>query len=324
MSRRLGFTLIELLVVIAIIGVLIALLLPAVQAAREAARRSQCLNNLKQIGLAAHNYESTHQIFPPGQMRMEFPAQPRFRGVPLFVHMLPFLDQQPLYDRWNFNDPLGNTEGTTANSATRIGILLCPSDDIPENPILNGTNRYYALTSYGGNGGSRSHPPAEFTSDGMFHATGPAAPAGARQVRVADVRDGLSNTLMFGERDHFDPNYDTFYQAGWVMGPMGKWGWWAPSGGQFALTDITLSSFAPVNYRIPFRFDNRPSEVSDQTAFASFETLRVSAWGSAHPGGANVSLADGSVRFLKETVSPEVLRALGTRAGGEVISADSF
>ncbi len=324
MSRRAGFTLIELLVVIAIIGVLIALLLPAVQAAREAARRSQCLNNLKQMGLAAHNYESTHQVYPPGQMRLNYPTPPRFRGVPLFVHMLPFLDQQPLYDRWNFNDPLGNTVGTTANSATLLNVLLCPSDDIPENPILNGTNRFYGITSYGGNGGSRSHPPEDLTSDGIFHATGPAAAAGARQVRVADIRDGLSNTLMFGERDHFDPNFDTFAAAGLVMGPMGKWGWWAPSGGRFALTDITLSSFAPVNYRIPFSYENRPADAADQAGFAPYETLRVSAWGSGHPGGANVALADGSVRFLKETVSPEVLRALGTRAGREVISADAF
>ncbi len=317
-----GFTLIELLVVIAIIGVLVALLLPAVQASREAARRAQCTNNLKQIALAAHNYESTHSVFPPGQMKLSFATMPRFRGFSLFVNMLPYLDQQPLYNRWNFSDPLANTIGTTANTALVLGSLLCPSDIIPENPVQNGI-RWYGIASYGGNGGSQTHPPTALTSDGIFHATGPAAP-GFRQVRPAEVRDGLSNTLFFGERNHLDENYDTFFQAGWTIEPMWMWGWWAPSGGNFGLSDVTMSAHAPINYKLGFSYASRPASVASQADFAAYDALRVSSWGSQHPGGAVFALADGSVRFLKDTTSQQVLRALGTRAGREALSADTF
>lgn len=317
-----AFTLIELLVVIAIIAVLISLLLPAVQAAREAARRAQCVNNLKQIALSAHNYESTHTVYPPGQMKMQFAQQPRFRGFSLFVNLLPFIEQQPLYDRWNFADPLANTVGSTAHTAIVLNALLCPSDQIQQNPVQS-SERFYAIASYGGNGGSQSHPPTSLSSDGVYHATGPAAP-GFPQVRPSMIVDGLSNTLFFGERNHVDPNYDTFYQAGWTTEPMWMWGWWAPSGGNFGLSDVTMSSFAPINFKIGFSYANKPSSVSGAADFAAYDTQRVCSWGSQHPGGANFALADGSVRFLKQTIAPNVLRALGTRAGGEVTSADSY
>ena len=126
--RRRGFTLIELLVVIAIIAVLIACSCPAVQAARAAARRIQCTNNLKQLALATMNYESTHGIFPPGQMKLT--TKPP-SGFTLFVNMLPFMEQQPLYNGWNFNYAYDNLYGTTARSATVISALLCPADIIP-------------------------------------------------------------------------------------------------------------------------------------------------------------------------------------------------
>lgn len=322
-SRAHGFTLIELLVVIAIIGVLIALLLPAVQAAREAARRSQCVNNLKQLVLACHNYESAVGVYPPGQMRIGgFPTAPRFRGTALFVHILPYLEQPALFHRWNFSDPLDNTAGTTANTATILNALICPSDVIPQNPIA-AAPRYYALTSYGGNGGSQSHPPANISSDGMFHSTGPATP-GFYEVRPAAVIDGLSNTLFFGERNHLDPNYDSFHTAGLTTEPMWQWGWWAPSGGQFGLSDVTMSTLAPINYKLGFSYTTRPSGVSNTTAFAPHDTQRVCAFGSNHPGGANFAFVDGSVRFLKQTVSQSIFKALGTRAGGEVLSADAY
>jgi prepilin-type N-terminal cleavage/methylation domain-containing protein/prepilin-type processing-associated H-X9-DG protein len=319
---RPAFTLIELLVVVAIIGVLIALLLPAVQAAREAARRIQCTNNLKQLALAAHNYESTHRVYPPGQIKIAFPTMPRFRGFSLYVNLLPFLDQQPLYDRWNFSDPLSNADGTTANTSIVLQSLLCPSDIIPTNPVSSGS-RWYAIASYGGNGGSQSHPPASLSSDGIFHATGPAAP-GFSQVRPAEVRDGLSNTFFFGERNHLDPNYDTFFAAGWTTEPMWQWGWWAPSGGNFGLSDVTMSTLAPINYKLAFGFENRPPDASTQAGFATYDTLRVCSFGSQHPGGANFAMADGSVRFLKDTTAMATLRALGTRARNEAISADSY
>jgi len=322
--RPRAFTLIELLVVIAIIAVLIALLLPAVQAAREAARRIQCTNNLKQLALAAHHYESTHRVYPPGQIKLSFPVAPRFRGFSLYVNLLPFLEQQPLYNRWNFADPLSNADGTTANTSIVLSALLCPSDVIQENPVSSsGGARWYAIASYGGNGGSQSHPPTSLTSDGVFHATGPAAP-GLMQVGPSGIVDGLSNTLFFGERNHRDPNYDTFVPSGWVVEPMWQWGWWAPSGGNFGLSDVTMSTLSPINYKLGFNFETKPADASSQDGFAAYDALRVCSFGSQHPGGANFAMADGSVRFLKDTTAMPTYKALGTRAGGEVVSSDAY
>jgi prepilin-type N-terminal cleavage/methylation domain-containing protein/prepilin-type processing-associated H-X9-DG protein len=318
----LGFTLIELLVVIAIIAVLIALLLPAVQAARAAARRVQCTNNLKQIALATMNYESTNGILPPGQMKL---ATRPPSGVTVFVSLLPYLEQQPLYNGWNFNYLFDNLYSNTARSATVISALLCPSDIIPNNPIENGTtsNEWYAITSYGGNAGSQSHPFAAVTSDGIFFYTGPAAPT-YYQVRLAGITDGLSNTLFFGERSHFDPNYDTFAPPGWTFfsQTMGMWGWWASSSGGYGLSDVAESTFAPINYVVPISYGN--PNVSQSTFTTNYEYPRVNAFGSLHPGGANFAMVDGSVRFIKQTIAQNIYRGLGTRAGGEVISADAY
>ncbi|MEO6808768.1 MAG: DUF1559 domain-containing protein [Isosphaeraceae bacterium] len=321
-TSRPAFTLIELLVVIAIIGVLIALLLPAVQAARSAARRIQCVNNLKQLALATHNYESTHTVFPPGQMKIGYSEKPKFRGFTLFVNMLPYIEQTPLYNQWNFADPLANTLGSTANSSIVLSALLCPADVIPQNPVMTSTS-WYAIASYGGNGGSQSHPPSMLSSDGIFHATGPAAP-GFNQVRIADVTDGLSGTLLFGERNHVDRNYDSFASAGFTTEPMWQWGWWAAGGGNYALSDVTMSTFAPINYKIGFNYANKSGSVSDAASFGPFDTMRVCSFGSQHAGGANFALGDGSVRFLKDSTALPVLRALGTRAGSEALSADSY
>ncbi len=319
-----GFTLIELLVVIAIIAVLIALLLPAVQAARAAARRVSCVNNLKQLALATHNYESAMGVFPPGQMKLK--TKPP-SGFTLFVNMLPYLEQQPLYNMWNFTSGYDNLFGTTARSATVLNALLCPADLISTNPVQNGTsNEWYGITSYGGNAGSQSHPFSAVTSDGIFFYTGPAAP-GFSQVLIAGVTDGLSNTLFFGERSHFDPNYDTFAAQGltFFSQTMAMWGWWASSSGGYALSDVAMSTYAPINYRIPFGYATAPSGAQSQATFtAQYETPRINAFGSLHPGGANFAMADGSVRFLKDSINMTIFHGLGTRAGGEVLSADSY
>jgi prepilin-type N-terminal cleavage/methylation domain-containing protein/prepilin-type processing-associated H-X9-DG protein len=317
-----GFTLIELLVVIAIIAMLIALLLPAVQAARAAARRIQCTNNLKQLALAAMNYESSNGIFPPGQMKLTTkpPA-----GVTLFVCLLPFLEQQPLFNGWNFNNLYDNLYGSTARSATVLGALLCPADIIPANPIQNGStsNEWYGITSYGGNAGSQSHPFSAVTSDGIFFYTGPAAPT-FNQVTIAGVTDGLSNTLFFGERSHFDPDYDSFASPGWTFfsQTMGIWGWWASSSGGYGLSDVAESTYSRINYGVPIGYGN--PNVTQGTFTTNFEYPRVNAFGSLHPGGANFVMVDGSVRFLKDSIAQPVYHALGTRSGGEVTSADAY
>ncbi|HEY0982108.1 DUF1559 domain-containing protein [Schlesneria sp.] len=322
-SPRRAFTLIELLVVIAIIAILIALLLPAVQQAREAARRAQCKNQLKQIGLAIHNYESSHLCFPPGQIRIPFSSQPRVRGWSMFVQLLPYFDQAPLYNDWNFANPLENE--AEENTAVVLPVLVCPSATISQNPYTKPSGSRYALTSYGGNGGTQSHPPAATRGDGMFAGCGPliTTPMTVQHevVRIRDATDGTSSTLLLGERSHADRNYDSFFANGFATNPMNGWGFWAPSGGQLGLTDVTLSSFAPVNYRIPFDFTNRPGSISSAATFdASLESIqRLNAFGSQHTGGAHVALVDGSVRFLSENIDMEVLKHLSTRAGGEIV-----
>jgi prepilin-type N-terminal cleavage/methylation domain-containing protein len=321
--HRRGFTLIELLVVIAIIAILIALLLPAVQQAREAARRTQCKNHLKQIGLAVFNYDSTHGCFPPGQIRLGYSSMPRVRGWSMYVQLLPYFDQAPLYNQWNFFDPLANeTNGLTA---TVLPVLLCPSSTPPGNVFTKSSGSRYALTSYCGNGGTQTHPPANTSGDGVFHATGPAitTPPTVQHglVRIRDVLDGTSNTLLLGERNHVDANYDSFFANGYATNPMGGWGYWSPTGGQLGLTDVTLSSYARINYKLPFDFANKPGSITSAATFdASVESIsRLCAFGSQHVGGAQFALCDGSARFLSENIDASVLVGLSTRAKGEVV-----
>jgi prepilin-type N-terminal cleavage/methylation domain-containing protein/prepilin-type processing-associated H-X9-DG protein len=322
-TKRPAFTLIELLVVIAVIAILIGLLLPAVQKVREAAARVKCQNNLKQIALAAHNYEGVHQHYPPGVHMLTFAAQPRFRGVTLFVYLAPYIEQENVTKDWNLTDPLVNTTlpapGPAARTATVVSTYLCPSDVIPQNPVNTGSNRWYALTSYGGNGGSRSYDPATAANDGVFFVIGPGsqtAPNG-KPVRIADLADGLSNTAFFGERSHVDPNNDAAAgmitpPSGSFVNPMANIGYWANSGGRLAAGDVTMSAFVPINYRVPPPPD------------ATYEDLerRVNAFGSQHPGGANFALCDGSVRFVRESLALDMLRRFCIRNDGQVVLFD--
>jgi len=321
-GRRDAFTLIELLVVIAIIAILIALLLPAVQQAREAARRTQCKSQIKQIGLAIHNYESTHGCFPPGQIRLGFTAQPRVRGWSMYVQLLPYFEQGPLYNQWNFADPLANE--TNGNTAVILQVLLCPSETLSSNPFTKPSGARYALTSYAGNGGTQSHPPSATTGDGLFAGTGPAitTPPTVQHgiVKIRDVIDGTSNTLLLGERNHSDPNYDTFASAGIATNPMGGWGYWSPTGGQLGLTDVTLSSFGRINMRLPYTTTTNPGLSSAAAFDAAPEVIqRLNAYGSQHTGSANFGLTDGSVRTISENIDAAGFRGLSTRARGEVV-----
>jgi prepilin-type N-terminal cleavage/methylation domain-containing protein/prepilin-type processing-associated H-X9-DG protein len=316
-----GFTLVELLVVIAITGVLVALLLPAVQTAREAARRAQCANNLRQLALAAHNFHGVHGNFPAGLEQFESPASPRFRGTSLFAFLLPHIEEGALLADWNFDEPLANASGgRSARSATVLSAYVCPSDTIEQNPV-DVAGLWYGMTSYGGNGGTRSFPSDLATIDGVFHTTGPASHPQPNQQPVAtkQITDGLSHTLLFGERSHDDTNLPSFLFMSWGES-LAHIGRWAAIGGRQRIGDVTMSALAPINYRIPFDYAHR-AEADPPLGFARdfdyYMDRRTCAYGSFHAGGANLSFADGSVQFVLDAIAIELLQAICTRSRGE-------
>jgi prepilin-type N-terminal cleavage/methylation domain-containing protein/prepilin-type processing-associated H-X9-DG protein len=314
-TRHSGFTLIELLVVIAIIGILIALLLPAVQKVREAANRTQCANNLKQLALAAHHHHDSKGRFPNGLHTVDTAGGLYAHGTCWEVELLPYFEQHNLKSRWDYDDYRNNVAGDRhATTAQVLSVLLCPSDSLPELVVYYsaaGAPQYayaagfYGMSSYGANAGIRSFGLAKATRDGVIFQDS--------YVALADVTDGTSNTILFGERSHTDPVFDRVTYTD-VPGyyPLAHWGKWAAvfatSGG--SLADRFLSAPVPINYRVPAN-----AVVGD----GSFDN-RLCAYGSSHAGGANFAFADGSVRFLSDGTALETLQALSTRAGGEIVN----
>ncbi len=328
-----GFTLVELLVVIAIIGILVALLLPAVQSAREAARRAQCISNIRQLTIAAHNYHSAQRSFPPG-LTTYYTSD--WHGNTLFAFMLPYMEESALADRWNYENTAAAAKSNTqdpggifnqnAPSATVVSSFICPSDVVPENPtLLNWSSPGYArgwhgITSYVGNGGTYStyFRDQDMRSDGMFFMTGPDSKpenfqvylrSDEKPVRVGKVKDGTSKTILFGERFHSDPIFDQrLHQTGsFSRYPINKWGAWGWTGGGNGTTHILACSRVDINYTTPMI----------ASGYADVNR-RMSAFGSGHTGGANFAFADGSTRFVNQDIDQIPLRALSTRAGGEV------
>jgi prepilin-type N-terminal cleavage/methylation domain-containing protein/prepilin-type processing-associated H-X9-DG protein len=291
--RRYAFTLVELLVVIAIVGVLVALMLPAVQKVRAAAMRLQCGNNLKQLALAAHQYHDVQQSFPPGFFRAPG-SWLEVKVYTLFVALLPYVDQDNLHRHWDY-DRYGNNLGPypTSTASQVIIIAVCPADALPRPPVDRNdpghNGRHWGMVSYGGNAGVRST--AEQTKDGVFFE--------ASRVCLAEVTDGASNTLLLGERNHWDPNYDRLCPND----PIDTNGWWAYAG----TADVLLSAAVPLNYQVPASAQSCDEIKAD----------RLCAFGSRHVGGANFALVDGSVRFIANTISLSALQGLSTRAAGE-------
>jgi prepilin-type N-terminal cleavage/methylation domain-containing protein/prepilin-type processing-associated H-X9-DG protein len=371
-GRRSGFTLIELLVVIAIIGVLIALLLPAVQAAREAARRAQCVNNLKQFGLAFHNYESANQVFPPTTILVPAPT-----GGPAtwmfesswsaFARAAPFLEQAGFYNSINFNFTY-SAPGNTTVAITPLSILFCPSDPGHhiDDATLGGTG--FATTSYG-------------TCDGDWYVwsvnwnnntVGPMSktlfsPNYSRSIAM--ITDGTSNTLAVSEGyighgqfrsclntpaspsdasvGQFTPDNvplpgpnstnalvsliascGTGTGKAKAGGPIGHTRWC--NGGVYYSGFTTAMPPNPpvtaVSRAIGFSNGGRNApmdwdSVDENDGGPTYMSLAASSY---HPGGVNTLFADGSVRFVKNSVSAITWRALGSIAGGEVTSADQY
>jgi prepilin-type N-terminal cleavage/methylation domain-containing protein/prepilin-type processing-associated H-X9-DG protein len=314
-NRRRAFTLIELLVVIAIIAVLIALLLPAVQSAREAARRAQCVNNLKQIGLAAHNYHDRVGALPGAELAYNVTS---FSAL---THMLSSMEQTTVYNSINFSMSNGDPTNNTA-LVTRISTFICPSDVGDMHPELGGQTNYMAdmgswivwMAAAGPNAGLL--PP-----NGIFY--------GNSATRIADITDGTSNTGLFSERVLADfttgiisPIADVFFSPAQPTTV-------AAATQACQAIDITnpASQFplfmgAPwINGQHVFLHVTTP----DTRSCGFFTALRAAMPPSSHhSGGVNMLMGDGSVRFVKDSINPNTWSALGTRNGGEVISADSY
>lgn len=314
-SRR-GFTLIELLVVIAIIAILVALLLPAVQQAREAARRVSCKNNLKQIGLALHNYHDANRSFPPFFIsRSGNPSRIADvdKGANWLVFLLPYVDQAPLYSQWNFNIPANQNPGRS----TELSIFKCPSD-----PQSTGN-----FCSYAGGGWARGNygmnvSPCNFGVGGRSQLGGI---GGANSVaRIRDVTDGTSNTVAVDE-----------IRAG--VNQQDLRGSWAMPGLSAGTAAMFNDASAP-NNREPFSDDMENCAVSGQLGnssqgmgcFDSNSTGQMAAR-SVHIGGLHLLMTDGSVRFVSENINfrrtqigcgppPRgVWQSIHTRNGGEVV-----
>ena len=308
-QTRRGFTLIELLVVIAIIAVLIALLLPAVQQAREAARRTQCKNNLKQLGLALHNYHDTFLVFPPGQFqRLGMDPQPPAEGLSTnrscwMQQILPYIDQGPLFNKFapymaGASPATYATQWPGAN--TILPALMCPSDPSgPKNSTANGIANQGFHGNYSVSAGSTTFgvDGGGLKLNGMFFCFS--------RTSIRDATDGTSNTLLVGEillTKDIDPSghdlrgrYYNEYAG-----------------------DTFFSSFFPPNTTVGDKLwgnlciDGRKRPCATSGDYVIYSR-------SEHTGGVQIVLVDGSVRFFSENIDKTTFQALGSRAGGEVV-----
>jgi prepilin-type N-terminal cleavage/methylation domain-containing protein/prepilin-type processing-associated H-X9-DG protein len=348
-SRR-GFTLIELLVVIAIIAVLIALLLPAVQAAREAARRAQCTNNLKQLGLAIHNYVDRVNLFPPGALAGTWGSATSGGGYTWRLMILPDIEQNQVYNSFNFSIGEGQNAAATAWATvwyTTLAAFICPSDGNNTGHIPYGPTGTYSVTSPPPNpsGGAVSVPSTNYNmSFGDNYAVLPLSGANPWETSLGALTTPMAGAIQRGWPGYWGTSNAYNSQAGMMRGFSDY------TTGQIAtIQSVTdgLSNTIIVGEVLPQQDAN--NEMYGFTGAASGTTIPINfytgapgpvAYGtttwqsrfsyatrgfkSMHPGGANMLFTDGHVQFLKASLNPATYNALGSRAGGEVISSDAY
>lgn len=313
-KRRLGFTLIELLVVIAIIAVLIALLLPAVQQAREAARRSQCKNNIKQFGIAVHNYLDSHKTFP-------LSLSGASKAYSHHTYLLPNMDQANVYNLINFNGAY-NDPTNAVPTAAKIPFFICPSE--PAAPVPAG----WAGTSYRGNQGlgvlyGQPSTTVGNANYGMPEPDGIIVPA--KTLGLADILDGASNTALTSEHPLGDfsqtvaSKYDTFRPGTYPANPQDMYTMCRA----VDQTNIAMQGYSNVGapwiqgyHSTTIYFHHAPP--NDPSCMYPPGRIGTTA-ASYHVGGVHLGLCDGSVRFVNNSVDLATWRAIGTRRGGEIV-----
>ena len=326
-NQHRAFTLIELLVVIAIIAVLIALLLPAVQSAREAARRAQCMNNLKQMGLALHNYQSSVGTYP---MSCALPVGQFSLTFSVHARILPFMEQGNLYNQINYNLPWSLQ---TTVCQTKIGAFICPSE-INSNQNPSGAILHFP-TTYGVSGGTwlMWDPADNIMGDGMFLVN--------QCISPAQILDGLGNTIAVSEIQTYQATlHDGGNPSGAGASPPASPSQVASYGGTFdtafgncewvngLYVHTGISTLFPPNTVVPYTSGGQTYNIGFTSSRLGLSTSNLTyvvfPSRSYHPGGVNTLMMDGSVRFMKSSINQKVWQALGTRAGAEVISADSY
>jgi prepilin-type N-terminal cleavage/methylation domain-containing protein/prepilin-type processing-associated H-X9-DG protein len=316
--RRRAFTLVEVLVVVAIIGVLTALLLPAVQSARESARRSQCKDRLKQLGLCLHGYHESHRVFPPGYLATlgaEQTLNPPGASEPVDFSFLPSggiawgtfllsrLDQQPLHDATNFDVADGDGPANSTVARTVLSLFLCPSDGNPTNVssphYAGGPSLFLAGANFVGNFGKDEAADPRIAGEGLFYRNS--------TLKISDVSDGTSQTFCLGERSrNIGPTaWFGVHRDGLIRGVTGQ--------GEVYYEQAPLLVLSHTG----------PTTVNNEVHTPNDPAARLDDFWSWHAGGCHFLMVDGSVRWIMDNIDGgKIYPAMATRAGAEILPTD--
>jgi prepilin-type N-terminal cleavage/methylation domain-containing protein len=295
MNRRRAFTLIELLMVIAIIAILIALLLPAVQSAREQARRTQCTNNLLQLGLALGNYASAHNVLPPGVVEPKGPILnlPKGYHYSWAVQILPFMEQNNVYRRFDFRRGVYDAANMTASSAV-IATFLCPSNPRPARNQYAGCHHDVEA-------------PIDAVNHGVLYLNS--------HIGYDDITDGPAYTILLGEIEAGGPS------LGW---PSGTRATLRNTGHRLNEPDYLIKALGTSAFANASLSSSQPQQIEDLIDDGLLPIGYTGGFSSRHNQGANFLFCNGAVRFVCDSISLSVYQHLGNRADGELISDDAF